>query len=103
MTPVECDTEILALMREGATLARRLLRGEANLQADLDVIRDCIAYANRAWNAERWPRYFQPYGGAVHSRPLCGGLTRPAPLMAKLSGVSDPQVVARYGKRCTRC
>jgi hypothetical protein len=103
MTPQECDRELVALMAERAALVRRQRRGETGLQADIDNVDDRIRYTNRQWHRHRWPRYFRPHEGAIHRRARCRGMTRQAPLVPALSGVSDLGVVASYGRLCRHC
>jgi len=102
VTPQECDFELVDLIRVRAALLRRQRRGEVGLQVNLDRLADCIAYTDALWARNPWPRYFQPYGGAIHVRPVCQGLKRPAPLVPRLSGMSR-DAVASFGRRCRHC
>lgn len=102
MNPREIDRELVRILAERNALLARSRRGEM-LRDEVATLTDLIRYSQRAWERERWARYFKPYEGKIHSRPLCNGLKRPAPLVPELSGVGDLTVVARHGRLCRHC
>lgn len=96
-------------------LQRKASRGLPVDVGEIAYLASVIAYAEKIYAKDEWPRYFRRHAGVIHGRQSCTTVkptnARPDPppqshipeLMPELSGMSVSHVARRGLRMCHRC